>query len=71
MRRAFTLGLVTGIVYFTGTLYWITRVMAMYGDMAFWIAVLINAALVIYQAPTSRSSRWSRAASSRRTVRRR
>ena len=50
MRRAFTLGLVTGIVYFTGTLYWITRVMAMYGDMAFWVAVLINAGLVLYQA---------------------
>ena len=50
LRRAFTLGLLTGIVYFTGTLYWITRVMAMYGDMAFWVAVLINAALVAYQA---------------------
>jgi apolipoprotein N-acyltransferase len=41
---------VTGIVYFTGTLYWITRVMAMYGDMAFPVAVGINALLVLYQA---------------------
>jgi apolipoprotein N-acyltransferase len=49
-RRAFTLGLVSGIIYFTGTLYWITRVMAMYGEMAFWVAVLINALLVLYQA---------------------
>jgi apolipoprotein N-acyltransferase len=40
MRRAFTLGLVTGIVYFTGTLYWITRVMVMYGDLTLWVAVL-------------------------------
>ena len=44
------LGLVTGVVYFTGTLYWISGVMAMYGDMALWVAVLINAALVAYQA---------------------
>ena len=50
LARAFTLGLVTGIVYFTGTLYWITRVMAMYGDMTFWVAVGINALLVLYQA---------------------
>ena len=33
LRRAFHLGLVAGIVYFTGTLYWITDVMAMYGDL--------------------------------------
>jgi apolipoprotein N-acyltransferase len=50
LRRAFLLGLVTGGVYFTGTLYWITRVMATYGDMQFWVAVLINAGLVAYQA---------------------
>ena len=50
MRRAFTLGLVTGIVYFTGTLYWITGVMARFGDMAFWVAVLINIGLILYQA---------------------
>ena len=49
LRRAFTLGLVTGAVYFTGTLYWITGVMATYGDMARWVAVLINAGLVVYQ----------------------
>ena len=50
MRRAFTLGLVTGTIYFAGTLYWITGVMARYGDMAFWVAVLINAALILYLA---------------------
>jgi apolipoprotein N-acyltransferase len=50
MRRAFTLGLVTGIVYFTGTLYWITGVMARYGDMAYAVAVGINVLLVLYQA---------------------
>ena len=50
MRRAFTLGLVTGTIYFAGTLYWITGVMARYGEMAFWVAVLINAALILYLA---------------------
>ena len=50
LRRAFALGLITGVVYFTGTLYWITRVMAMYGDLQTWVAVLVNAALVAYLA---------------------
>ena len=50
MRRAFGLGVTTGVIYFTGTLYWITRVMTLYGDLAFWVAVLINAALVAYLA---------------------
>ena len=50
LRRAFTLGLVTGAVYFTGTLYWITRVMVMYGDLSFWAAALVNAALIAYLA---------------------
>ncbi|HKB10492.1 MAG TPA: apolipoprotein N-acyltransferase [Vicinamibacterales bacterium] len=48
LRRALTLGLLTGVVSFTGTLYWITRVMVMYGDLQFWVAVLVNAALVLY-----------------------
>lgn len=46
--RAFALGLITGIVYFTGTLYWITLVMHQYGDLAMWVAALINAALILY-----------------------
>jgi apolipoprotein N-acyltransferase len=50
LSRAFVLGLVTGVVYFTGTLYWITHVMATYGDMATSVAVLINAALIAFQA---------------------
>ena len=49
-RRAFALGLVTGGVYFTGTLYWITRVMVLYGNLQTWVAVLVNAALVAYLA---------------------
>ena len=46
LRRAFALGLVTGVVYFTGTLYWITGVMSVYGGLPTWVAVLINAAMI-------------------------
>ena len=37
-------------MYFTGTLYWVTRVMAMYGGLSAWVAVLINALLIGYMA---------------------
>ena len=50
LARAFGLGLTTGIVYFTGTLYWITRVMVVYGGLPLWVAVLVNALLVAYLA---------------------
>jgi apolipoprotein N-acyltransferase len=50
MRRAFAEGLVAGLVYFAGTLYWITRVMAVYGGLQDWVAVLVNAALIAYLA---------------------
>jgi len=50
MLRAFALGLIAGAVYFTGTLYWITRVMMMYGGLQLWVAVLVNAALIAYLA---------------------
>jgi apolipoprotein N-acyltransferase len=48
LARAFGLGLTAGLVYFTGTLYWITRVMAVYGDLQTWVAVLVNALLIVY-----------------------
>jgi len=50
MRRAFALGVLCGVVYFTGTLYWITRVMVLYGGLQTWVAVLVNGALVAYLA---------------------
>ncbi|MCC7417999.1 MAG: apolipoprotein N-acyltransferase [Acidobacteria bacterium] len=50
LMRAFLLGLATGLVYFAGTLYWITRVMAVYGGMPAWVAMLVNAALIAYLA---------------------
>jgi apolipoprotein N-acyltransferase len=48
MRRAFALGVTAGLVYFTGTLYWITDVMAIYGGLATPVAVAINALLIAY-----------------------
>jgi apolipoprotein N-acyltransferase len=50
LPRAFALGLTTGLVYFTGTLYWITHVMNSYGGLQLWSAVLINGALIAYLA---------------------
>jgi apolipoprotein N-acyltransferase len=50
LREAFLLGLTTGAIFFTGTLYWITRVMVVYGDLSTWVAVLVNAALIAYLA---------------------
>jgi apolipoprotein N-acyltransferase len=50
LTRALTLGFVTGVVYFTGTLYWITRVMAVYGDLQPFVAVLVNGLLIAYLA---------------------
>jgi apolipoprotein N-acyltransferase len=48
--RPLVLGFVTGLIYFAGMLYWITYVMAVYGDMPRWLAVLINVGLVLYLA---------------------
>ena len=50
LGRAFTLGLITGLIYFTGTLYWITGVMVHYGDLQTAVAVPVNAALVAFLA---------------------
>ncbi len=50
LRRAFWLGAMAGGIYFAGTLYWITRVMVVYGGLETWIAVPINVALVAYLA---------------------
>ena len=46
--RAFRLGLLTGIIYFSGTLYWFTQVMTVYGGLAPVVAVLVTALLVAY-----------------------
>jgi apolipoprotein N-acyltransferase len=48
--RAFVLGLVSGVVFFVGTLYWITGVMVVYGGLNVVSAVLANAALIAFLA---------------------
>jgi apolipoprotein N-acyltransferase len=48
MRRAFTLGLLTGVVYFAGTLYWLVQTMTTFGGLATAIAVFAAALLVAY-----------------------
>jgi len=53
-RRDFLLGLTTGIVYFAGTVYWVTGVMATYGGLnavvSVFVAVLLVAYLALYPA---------------------
>ena len=44
------LGIVSGAVSFTGTLYWITEVMVTYGGLTRPVAVIVNALLVAYLA---------------------
>jgi apolipoprotein N-acyltransferase len=46
VRRAFALGFLTAAVYFTGTLYWITGVMSVYGGLQTWVAILVNALMI-------------------------
>ena len=46
LMRAFGLGLATGAVYFAGTVYWITGVMVVYGNLPTWVAIPVNASLI-------------------------
>jgi apolipoprotein N-acyltransferase len=48
VRRAFFLGLITGAVYFAGTLYWLVETMTTFGGLPVVIAVLAAALLVAY-----------------------
>ena len=50
LRRAFLLGTLAGGVYFSGTLYWITQVMVLYGNLAQGVAVPVNILLIAYLA---------------------
>ncbi len=49
-RRAFSLGLVTGAVYFGGTLYWTPRVVQTFGGLSWPLAVASGGLLVAYLA---------------------
>jgi apolipoprotein N-acyltransferase len=50
LLRAFTLGLTSGVIYFAGTLYWMSGVMAVYGGLNTVVAGAINALFVAYVA---------------------
>ena len=46
--RVFRRGLVTGLVYFAGTLYWVIPVMDGYGELSFGVAVLVGVLLIVF-----------------------
>ena len=50
VRAAFRAGLVTGIVHFAGTIYWIPRVMVEFGGLAAPVAWTVHMAFVAYLA---------------------
>ena len=47
-RRAFLLGLVTGLVYFAGTLYWLVETMTTFGGLSAPLATFAAGVLVAY-----------------------
>lgn len=49
-RRAFTLGLVSGVVYFVGTLYWTGTVVRTFGGLAWPVAIVAMVLLAAYLA---------------------
>jgi apolipoprotein N-acyltransferase len=49
-RRAFALGVTAGLIYFLGTLYWVTGVMGLYGGLPTPVAALIAILLAAYLA---------------------
>ena len=46
----FVLGLLTGFVYFGGTLYWVQSTMSMYGGLPTWVSTLVAVLLASYLA---------------------
>jgi apolipoprotein N-acyltransferase len=49
-RHVLACGLVTGVVYFAGALYWVVQVMTMYGGLSSVVATLVGSLLVAYLA---------------------
>jgi apolipoprotein N-acyltransferase len=49
-QRAFTLGLITGIVYFVGTTYWTGEVLQQFGGVPMALALLAMVLLALYLA---------------------
>ncbi len=49
-RRAFALGLLTGLIYFIGTIYWTGTVVAQFGGLPTWLAAVAMLLLAAYLA---------------------
>jgi apolipoprotein N-acyltransferase len=47
-RRVFAIGLLTGVVYFTGTLYWLVQTMVTFGGLSTPLAAVAAALLIAY-----------------------
>ena len=47
-RKAFLLGLITGLVFFFGTCHWISKVLRNYGDLSWLGAILLFLLLAVY-----------------------
>ena len=47
-RRALVLGLLTGIIYFSGTLYWLVETMTTFGGLSTPLATFAAAVLILY-----------------------
>ena len=50
IRRAFLLGLVTGLVHFAGTVYWTSGTVATFGGLPWLLAVPVAGLLVLYMS---------------------
>jgi len=57
--RPALLGFLTGLVFFTGALYWIAGVMSVYGGLPDSLAVLLNAGLVLYLSCFTAAFAWA------------
>lgn len=47
--RGFLLGLITGVVYFAGTLYWTGATVSQFGDVPWIVGVIVSGILAFYQ----------------------
>ena len=49
-RRAFSLGLITGVIHFAGTVYWTSGTVATFGGLPWIVAIPVAGILVVYMA---------------------
>jgi apolipoprotein N-acyltransferase len=49
-RRGFSLGLITGVVHYTGTVYWTSATVATFGGLPWLVAIPVTFLLVLYMS---------------------